>query len=52
MPRETDTRIVIDRELRESGWTLEGLNRNVLTEEQKFSDLVQKVEKIQKTAEI
>ena len=30
---ETDARIVIDRELRESGWTLEGPNKNVLTEQ-------------------
>lgn len=33
MPQETDARIVIDRKLRESGWTLEEPGRNVLTSE-------------------
>ena len=30
---ETDARIVIDRKLRESGWTIEGPHKNVLTEQ-------------------
>jgi len=30
---EADARIVIDRKLRESGWTLEGQHKNVLTEQ-------------------
>lgn len=33
MSPETDARIVIDRKLRESCWTLEGPNKNVLTEQ-------------------
>ncbi|MCM8779588.1 MAG: DEAD/DEAH box helicase family protein, partial [Candidatus Omnitrophica bacterium] len=33
MSSETDARIVIDRKLRESGWILEGPNKNVLTEQ-------------------
>jgi type I restriction enzyme R subunit len=33
MSPETDARIVIDRKLRESGWTLEGSDKNVLTEQ-------------------
>ncbi|MFC1700000.1 DEAD/DEAH box helicase family protein, partial [Candidatus Omnitrophota bacterium] len=33
MSPETDARIVVDRKLRESGWTLEGPNKNVLTEQ-------------------
>ena len=33
MSPETDSRIVIDRKLRESGWTLEGPNKNVMTEQ-------------------
>ncbi|MFH1245004.1 MAG: hypothetical protein V1662_00790, partial [Candidatus Omnitrophota bacterium] len=30
---ETDARIVIDRKLRESGWTVEDPGKNVLTEQ-------------------
>ena len=33
MSPESDARIVIDRKLRESGWILEGPNKNVLTEQ-------------------
>lgn len=33
MSPETDARIVIDRKLEESGWTLEGPHKNVLTEQ-------------------
>ncbi len=33
MSPEADVRIVIDRKLKESGWTLEGSNKDVLTEQ-------------------
>lgn len=33
MSPETGARIAIDRKLRESGWILEGPNKNVLTEQ-------------------
>ena len=41
--KESDVRIVINRKLQESGWLLEGANRNVLTEdhsEKGFADYV------------